>query len=554
MKKISLLVFAFVLCATMLHAQKGDVDKFDIKWGGLFELPKKYSEIAFLGNEEDGFVQFSQKSNKEMLIHQFDKSTLRVKKTKYIDLKEMPDKYMTDLIQKWGDSYYMFYSFWDKGNQTEHLRYKEFDLEKGNFTKVDEEVLKSKPIAGTLVATGFYQFATANKYKFRFSNDSTKVLISYRLKPKIKDDGKNYDIIGFHVFDRELNKLWGSDFKMPYTEARMNNVSYEVDSDGNAYLLAKVYENGRKEAIDGVANYHYELFKFAEGSSQPEIINIDLSDKFVRQFYIGELSGEDGLICTGYYSTEAKGSSSDGVFMVKVSPDGSVSNLHKGYYEFPSEILQQFESDRTKRKIDKKDSGKDKESEVKGLRVREVIISENGDIVINGEQYIEVTRTYYSNGKMYTRTTYYFLDILTMKIDSDGEMEWVRKIPKAQKGVVGTGGLSYKYYSYGEDNYYFFIDNVKNLVMSKDETPAYHADGLGGFLVVVKVDKDGNVSKGKFFDIRSRDLYFKPVNFDQLTETTMMGRAYIGAGDGKGLYGMRSKPSKSKILKITFEP
>ena len=61
------------------------------------------------------------------------------------------------------------------------------------------------------------------------------------------------------------------------------------------------------------------------------------------------------MVCAGYYSDDYKTSSTNGVFIAKVDPSGSVSRMHKGHYEFPVEILKQFEKGRTQDKIDKKD-------------------------------------------------------------------------------------------------------------------------------------------------------------------------------------------------------
>jgi hypothetical protein len=49
-------------------------------------------------------------------------------------------------------------------------------------------------------------------------------LVSYKLFPEERNDKKNYDKIGFHVFDDKMNKLWGAEYTMPYTEAIMDNM------------------------------------------------------------------------------------------------------------------------------------------------------------------------------------------------------------------------------------------------------------------------------------------------------------------------------------------
>src|SRR5690606_15926520 len=106
--------------------------------------------------------------------------------------------------------------------------------------------------------------------------------------------------------------------------------------------------------------------------------------------------------------------------------------------------------------------------------------------------------------------------VLVTKISSDGELMWMRKIPKRQ---TGTNGTSMKYIRNENNHYVLFIDNIKNLVPDVNEEPATHAGGRGGFLMVNKIDDEtGEVTKASAFDLRDAKGY----NLDQLS----MGRIY----------------------------
>ncbi len=73
--------------------------------------------------------------------------------------------------------------------------------------------------------------------------------MSYRLAPAEKRDKKSLDRIGIHVYDRSMNKLWGNEFTMPYNESVMDNADFSIDADGNAYLLAKVYDSDSRKEV-----------------------------------------------------------------------------------------------------------------------------------------------------------------------------------------------------------------------------------------------------------------------------------------------------------------
>lgn len=71
-------------------------------------------------------------------------------------------------------------------------------------------------------------------------------MISYRLAPEEKNDKNSFDKIGFYVYDDKMNKLWNNEFTMPYSEQIMDNIDFSLDSKGNAYMLAKVYDSEKE--------------------------------------------------------------------------------------------------------------------------------------------------------------------------------------------------------------------------------------------------------------------------------------------------------------------
>jgi hypothetical protein len=139
--------------------------------------------------------------------------------------------------------------------------------------------------------------------------------------------------------------------------------------------------------------------------------------------------------------------------------------------------------------------------------MRELNVYEDGSSLLVGEQhYIIQHTTRNANGVTQTTYTYHYNDILAVKIDADGELEWMKKLGKKQTGSSGQGGMSYKYMKGNGAHYFIFLDNVKNLDLALDERPAGHSDGAGGFLTAYKIDDaTGAVSKVSLFDLR--DVY-----------------------------------------------
>ena len=522
MKKLTLLAFAFVLAAvnTVLYA---DDPKIKLTFGQEYEVPKKHYPVGFIGDAARGYIQIGLANGKSVSFQKFDKN-LKLVSEKFVDLKAVDKSANSVNWREVGDNYYWFFSTYNKSEKTERLFAQKINTEKGTFEGSAREIAKSDKIGGPPPKVFFFyaDFSVYYKWNFVASANKKTTLVYYRIRPTEKRDEKNNDIIGFNVFDEKMNKIWGKEVKMPYTEADMDNVDYQVDGKGNVYCLAKVYDD-RKSKDKTKPNYHYEILMWTKDKPDGVKIPFKFEDKFVSSALLMEdYSGR--MIVAGYYSKVYRSGSSDGVFLLKLDQEqGAVTNVLKGIYEFPKELLKEFESARAKKAIDKKEAKKgDVEEPI--LTLRNIIINEDGTIQVYGEQYQVVSYTYYdSKGVPHTRYTYYHLDIIALNIGKDGEIAWVKKIPKQQ--VSGSpAGQGFSQFSYGDEKFFFFTDNPKNLNLTADQAPVTHGSGTKGTVMVVRIDNAGKMSKAVLYDAKDNKTYLDASNFDKVGEDQMITR------------------------------
>lgn len=396
----------------------------------------------------------------------------------------------------------LFYSLWDKQNETEQLFYKEINIEKGNINDEGKLLFKVKgKVTGLLLAGGFYSYRVVNKFNFQYSFADSKLMIQYRLKPEERKDELNYDIIGFYVLGKGMEKAWSKEIKMPYTEKKMDNLDYSVDAQGNAYILAKIFDDNttKNKTKDDKPNYHLELLRIEKESGTITKTPISMAGKFISKLWIYE-STEDYMICTGFTNKGIDVDDADGITLFKISKDGAISDMKN--YPIPLDILNQYVSEKTKKRNEKKE--KDDKAEFQELELRQLRVQADGSIIIVGEQHYIVAHTSYSNGRSYTYYTYHYNDMLITKIDKSGELAWMKKLPKRQTGKAGIGGMSYSYMLGDGCHYLMFLDNVKNMDLTVNDFPDGHTDGAGGYLTAYKVnDGDGKVSKISILDTRN---------------------------------------------------
>src|SRR5664279_1928418 len=316
----------FSLALLVSSISFGQSKKFAFKLGDEYELPRKTEDLAFFGNEKDGIVNLSLKKE-ELNIVRFNPKTLSKTMEQRVDL-DVTKNFNSELVADfYNNSYYWLHSDWDKKNNAEVLYYDKIDVTSGKLGQSNTPLFTTTKIAGEYKQmTSLYNYKTTEKYQYNYDADRKKLLVSYRLAPEFRNDKKNYDRIGFQVFDEHLNKIWGNEFKMPYTEAIMDNTAFSVDAKGNAYMLVKVYASvSRKEKDNGVPAYHYEVFKFSKDSKDIAIATISLGENFIREANLVENSLHE-MIITCTYSKKSKGNGTDGIFLAIENSNGKVSN------------------------------------------------------------------------------------------------------------------------------------------------------------------------------------------------------------------------------------
>lgn len=461
---------------------------------------------------------------RSIILQKMDAATLKFQKTRIVE--DLPRDYQLEKITKFKNRFYLFYSFWE--NEKEQLFAREIDIAGCALKPAKKIITVNEKISGVLTKTGMWRVAMSDKFDFYFSHDSTSMAVQYRLKPENRNDSKSYDVIGMHVFTPDLTEKWGGKVKMPYTEKKMDNLDYSLDSKGNAYIVTRVFNDDSTDEKKGKdeVNYRLEILTVAQGSAQVSSTKVELADKFVKTLWLYE-NPKGGMICAGYYNIGKSYANADGVLMFKLDGTGKVSGLNT--YEIPVDVLNQYASGKSKRKNERKED-KDK-AEAANMQLRSIYIHNDGSIVLIGEQYYMETHTTYSNGRSSTYYSYHYDDILVTKIDAVGKLAWMKKLPKRQRGGAGSGGMSYAQLNEKDAHYFVFLDNEKNRDLPLTEEPALHVDNQGGFLTAYRVEvKGGDVKKLTLLDTRdingTEAYQFSPDRIVATTRNTFVFEVY----------------------------
>ena len=482
-KKISV-VIGLLLINQLIFAQAVN-SPYILKASEQFKSPKGHRLLECQGFGKDGIIQFSFKKLRSFAFQKFS-NDLKLQKENIVNTEGRFTEnseflYLTQVNQK---TYLIT-------NDDETVSGLEFFPDKLDFAAKASTLFKSSDkIRGSVVMVR--------------SNDQSKCMFYYSLKPAIKRDALSKEIIGFQVFDSNLKKIWGAEFEMPYSEAKMDILDYTLADDGKVYLSSKVFKNDtRKEKTkDGEVNFNYEVFVFQKDSKQPKTISISVDGKFPTSASIFEDVNHNVLIA-GFYSKTSHGYI-EGVYSVKLDVENAkLSKVNGGYFEIPTEILKKNTGRGEQKRLDKREA-KGKDVGLSNLIIRSLYTMPNGSVKIVAEEYVVISTTHY-NGKTTTTTyTTYAADVYVFSIDAKGSMEWIKKIAKDQiSGGAEGPAVSIKTLPVGNDLHIFYLDNIENdKVLKTNAPPERYRAHRGGSLIGNAIDAKGNVTRYNLGDVK----------------------------------------------------
>lgn len=451
----------------------------------------------------DGSVISFKMNSRSVTIQKFSGSPFSQESVKVYEDFPNGTVYEDDIETE--DYVYLLYSVWDKPNKVEQLYVRAINLKTGEFENEGERII---------AVEGKVTGGNGNKFKLATSFDNSKLLVRFRKKPESRNDKINHDVIGLYVFDSKLKQIWGKDVEMPYTEARMDNIDYAVGSNGDVFILTEVMKEGETRKFDreGNPNFDNQLIAISESGVEVNASEINVQGKFVTQasFFEGK---DDALMIAGFYGNR-RGIQTDGIFYCSLTKDGRQADFKN--FEIPLELIKQYMSQRSQERLERKED-KGKDLGMTNMVLRDILIHDDGSIFFAAEKYYVVSHTDTKTGT--TTYDYYFEEMLAAKLDKNGELVYMKKLPKRQHSSSGGSGfgfgsyigvsflrnseLSYKLVQSKDHYYIMFLDNVKNLELDENKVPARHEQGRGGFLTAYQINKEsGNVKKLSILDLR----------------------------------------------------
>lgn len=237
MKKIS--AFLLFIACTVFATQAQT-----IKWGETIKSDKMgHTPDEILGRYQDSYYiamwQYSSLSRKSKLfIHQYSISKLNLIKEWEVEKEKKIGEDNLDYQSciMIGNIIHIYYDFYSKKDQKSRCFVETYT---GNFEPIGN-------LREVMTVGGRKRSEKGDFYR-EISSDSTKILIVG------EDDFKDEDNQRFKlgVFDKKMEKIWGKDIELPYTDELFLVNNFIVDNEGSIYLLGKKFEEKSVEKRKG---------------------------------------------------------------------------------------------------------------------------------------------------------------------------------------------------------------------------------------------------------------------------------------------------------------
>ena len=528
MKNNLLLALAITFCSLDGLCQELN---FSVKWGKEFSASRKSSLGDIVGVDATGIYVI--KGRYRYSIFGSNTSTLErysndfVPTTSFeLEIKEAGHLCEVQQILHLKSKLYIFYSYADLSERKNILFVRE----------IDKASLQPKSEMLKLGEIDYAGKSTSNHgdFNFRVSRDSSKVLVFYNL-PYVKDEP---EVIGFNVLDSHMKSIWQKAITLPHKDGLFDVESFRVDNSGNVYLLGLIYKEKRKSKRKGQPNYSYEILACRDGGNTLMQYPVVLEDRFLSDMQI-EILDDKRLVCAGFYSEKGTYSIKGTYFLTIDAATKEIKT--KSFKEFSLDFIIQSMTDREANRAVRK-AEKGEEAELYEYDLDKLLVGKDGSAILIGEQYFMnvVTTSTFFNGVMTPTTNYhyYYNDIIAVKINAEGQIEWAEKVAKTQHSINDNGFYSSYTLAIVKGKICFiFNDNAKNLDYNRVGRPK-NFNIKESLVMIVSLNQKGEQLRQPLFK-NDQEVIVRPKVCKQILNNQVI------------LFGQRKK--NQQFARVVFE-
>lgn len=521
----SKLLLLYIFFTATSFAQQGMELPARINWSETLKEPNNSYLSKIIYQDSKGFYVLREQRSNSLIDNtplkiyvEYYNNDLKLKRVEKIDLKYKNKTRQFEDVIKLGDHLYLLSSFHNRKHKVNYLFAQKISRQlklSSKFIKIGEIPTKNINRDGS--------------FDYHISQDSSTFLI-YNQLPYKKGEPERFI---FNVYNTQFEKLWQKTVILPYNDENFEVEEYQVDNNGNVYLMGVIYINNNRRRSKQA--YQYTILAYTEQGEKLKEYKIDLEDKLISDLTF-RVANDGDLVCSGFYS-EQNSYSIKGTYFFRLNAQ-TQEIYNKNYKAFDIDFLTYYMSDRQKSKAHKAEmeGNTQRQAELYRYNLDELILRTDGGALLIAEQYfIEeqysnmLNPTALNNGTTTTNYYYHYNDIIVVNIRPNGAIEWTARIPKSQKTKNDNGYYSSYAHAVVRDKIYFvYNDNRRNFDKQENAKRRYNFNGRNSIIALSELHKDGSVNTYPLYNNRDADIISRPKICKQSGRKEMLLYGEIG--------------------------
>lgn len=498
-----LLAFVLTLSVTYSYAQMGNIPA-RLQWGEEQRAPggSVLNKIVTAGAWGATAVRFQRGglfTSRSYYLEHYD-AGFRLVGRHELELPENPDAELEDVISLRGQLYWL-------------------------LSRPDEQLGVSRLYSRALARTGqvvgeerlLAEIDLRDKFRSRMYdlvvNRDTSFLLLYNQLPTQKDEVEAFTL---RVFNSAFDLLWSRDVTLPYRDEQFGITEYQLDEEGNVFVLGRLEVPGRQQRADERPLYRYSLFAYTNDGREEQEYQLELGDGRTLDQLTFLPTGRGEIVCAGFATSRSEEGRREEACFLRIDPF-TKSSTQLTFLPFRRQLLAPEER-----------AGDPLEPV--GFRPRNMILRSDGGAVLVAEQYYRQSRAVPTYQGLQVDTYHSYLDIVVLNIGPDGELDWARRIPKQQTTANDSGAFSSFAMATVRDRFYFvYNDNPRNF--SPERRRQHNLDTRESVITLSELTRDGLLTTVPLFVNQDAQVVTRPRMCRQMGSRLMLvygenGRRY----------------------------
>lgn len=506
MKNIKLLFLSSFLLTgfTSLFAQNLEVDWGvpQKKEGGIFT---KFHLVDIV--DDHYYVMMSPRKSNTLL--KYSMNNHKLVSNQAIDFEHEGKRVLLDQFIHTTSGTFGFFTPKSRMKKNQAVITSRFD--KGKFEKISL-VYKHQPKSANSIATANKSYKEGGIFA---SKDSSHVAFVDIHTSNMRGSATSLAVA---VFDENMERIWDKIQPLKFKNQTVDIVQKVVSSQGEVFLIAKLYDVSLKSFMPGnkdILDYDYKVFKITKDGFQDIDVKIGGGKAATDAGVFFPKNNSKDFILSGFYTDKTRKGRIVGTFIAKGNSESSTlsANTQKFEANFLTDLL-------TEKQI-KKEKGLYNSFSIKDM----VEFGDGSMAFIAEETYVTTNSVPSGNGRSSTSYSYSSNDIIIPRYSAEGEL---LNIQKVKKRYSSSAFLPSSYFlSLHQGNICLIYNNLKGRAERKAVKKSRDKSGkIGYFTDMTVISPEGEIIlQETLFNKRDLDFMFYPQLSSYQGNTILVGAA-----------------------------